>query len=111
MLLKNKSCTLTHIYRALLHILLGLTEQDLNETKTQKAFRVLGIGNNKELLRVIKEKSALRLCSKASDPGLPYEKELFASNLYESVYSWKTGEAFTHDYSRKLPVVTVSGIT
>ncbi len=102
LLLKSRNHTYTHISRALLHIVLGLTDTDAAAAAGQNAVRVLGIGACKDLLHAIRTRSALSLAAGFADLRGWYDKDLFVSNLYESVFAAKYEAEFVHEYSRKL---------
>ena len=109
MLLKSRNYTYTRISRALLHILLGLTDADLEDTRNADAVRLLAVGSCRPLLHAIGKRSAIRLWSGRAEAASHAEsrsrnRELFASNLYEAVLADKTGATFVHEYSRKLIV-------
>ncbi len=104
MLLKNKSTTYSHICRALIHIILGLTDADFESAVNANHIRLLGINkSNSALLSAAKANSRASLCPKPSAlKDGSYDKELFASNLYESVYAHKFNAPFTHEYRKQM---------
>lgn len=106
-LLKTKERTYTQISRALLHILLGITQEDLRQALHPEFVRMLGFsGNAQPLLAGIRRKGQIRLVSKASVlSDLSYGTDLFAARLYESVRSRKSGTPFQDDFRR--PVITL----
>lgn len=105
-LLKTRNNTRTNMNRALLHILLGLTLQDAEASVSPSCARILGLGSCSGLLTAIKANGSLPLISKPADlPAGLYEKELFASNLYETVRAWKSGQPFIHEYSRQIRII------
>ena len=62
---------------------------------------MLGMRRCLELLPEIKKKSRLPLIAKASAlSSFSYNRDLFASELYESVKSRKTGLPFQPEFSR-----------
>ena len=105
-LLKTKNRTLTHVRRALLHILLGITAADLDSALNPSYVRVLGFSAaGSALLSSIQEKGQIALVSKASAlSSFPSERDVFASRLYESVRSMKAGKTATDEFRR--PVIT-----
>lgn len=106
-LLKSKNRTLTNINRCLLHILLSLTDRDVENAFASDYIRVLGINKNSDLLHEIKDKSKIQLCTKPSDlKDDSYEKDLFASNIYESICSDKSGMQFRHEYTRPIKIIS-----
>ena len=105
-LLKTRNHTLTHIRRALLHILLGIRTLDGEAACAPTFARMLGLGSCQPLLTAIKKEGSLPLVSKPSSlPPASYERDLFASNLYESVRAMKSQQPFRHEYSRPMPIL------
>ena len=106
-LLKTRNQTRTNINRALIHILLGLTPKDAEESLSPDFCRILGFSAScQKLMAVIKKHGALPLISKPGDlPEKCYKKELFASSLYESVRALKSGQPFVHEYSRQIRII------
>ena len=99
-LLKTRNSTRTGINRALLHILLGLTEKDAEALPAPSFARVLGMRSGCTLPAAVKQKGTLPLITRpASLPAGQYDRELFASGLYETVRSLKSGQPFVHEYS------------
>lgn len=108
-LLKTKEVTQTRIQRALLHILL-----DIREPQTSIPYaRILGFRKDSSPLKEIKKNSRVPLVTKLADTHTVLdsealkllEKDTFASNLYESVLSRKTNEAFVHEYQKKIVII------
>ncbi len=108
MSLKSKDITYSHINRALIHILLGITKDNLNEYTKDKHFtsyaRILGL--NKEasgLLKAIKNNSRIPVISRLADAyGALSEKEMrllsetiTASNIYDMVLDKKRISEYT----------------
>ena len=104
MLLKNKSTTYSHICRALIHIILEITDADFEAAANADFIRILGINKaNSALLSAAKSNSKAILCPKPADlKNGSYAKELFASNLYESVYASKFKAPYIHEYKKQL---------
>lgn len=110
-LLKTRDITLTRVNRCLLHSLLSITQE---EPAAQPSYvRLLGFRKNAApLLRQIQDSSRIPLITKAADhPRLLspqactfFEKDLFASDLYETVLKNKLQEDFVSDL-RKSPVI------
>jgi len=107
--LKTKELTYTRISRALLHILLQM-KKDSIPPKTPYA-RILGFKkDSQELLPHVKQASRIPLLSKlasskqqlSSDAQKLLQKEIWASNLYESVSSHKFSRDFIHDLQQTL---------
>ena len=105
--LKTKNRTLTQIRRALLHILLGITPEDLEKALHPEYVRVLGFtGTGSSLLSSIKERGQISLVTKASALSLyNSERDVFASRLYESVRSVKAGKPATDEFRRPVLIV------
>ena len=104
MLLKNKSTTYSHICRVLIHIILEITDADFEAAANADFIRILGINKaNTALLSAAKSNSKAMLCPKpAALKNGSYAKELFASNLYESVYASKFNTPYVHEYKKQL---------
>lgn len=103
MLLKAKNLTYTHIKRCLLHIVLGIHKHDVEAAFNYGYVRMLGFRDAKELLNGIKKSSLVTLCGKPSVlPQDAYAKELFVSNLYNTVLSDRTGNEFVHEYKKEI---------
>ena len=110
-LLKTKELTRTRINRALLHVLLDISA-DL-PSRTPGYVRLLGFNKNASgFLKTVQKSASLPLLTKAADYKrlLPkeevpvFEKDIFVSNLYQSVLNIKKQTAFTHDL-QKPPVI------
>lgn len=110
-LLKSKNITYTKVSRALIHILLDITTPDsylqpvLKRELSVPYARLLGFKKEAApLLSAIKQNSEIPIISKPADAGnilddaalSMLEQDIFAGNIYESVFSQK--------YKRKLPV-------
>lgn len=109
--LKTKELTYTRISRALLHVLLNISS-DL-PVASPMYVRLLGFKKESScFLRTLQNNSALPIITKAADykkllpkeAYLPFEKDLFASNLYETVKCNKKPAAFTNDL-QKPPII------
>ena len=108
-LLKTKELTYTRIQRALLHILLNITESP----RTLPYGRILGFRKEAgPLLKEIKTNSAFPVLTKMADAEnlLSPEGQAIlnrnteASNIYESLLCNKTKKPFCHEY-QKPPVI------
>lgn len=108
-LLKTKEITYTRICRVLLHILLGI-----QHPQPIAYGRVLGMKREATpLLSLIKQKSEIPLLTKLADsPSLlscdgqeALAKDVFASNLYESVLCQKFHMEFVHEYQKPLVIL------
>ena len=106
MTLKTKNLTYSHIKRCLLHITLGIHKSDVNDAFNNSYARMLGFSNAAMLLSQLKKCSLIQLCGKPSIlPSKLYQKELFASNLYNAVLANKTGNQFIHEYKKQLVII------
>ena len=89
--------TYTRISRALLHILLSITKEDMSETPGY--VRLLGFRKeSSSLLRMLQDSSRIPVITKA------FEKDLFCADLYESVKAEKSQKTFVSDL-QKSPVI------
>ena len=109
--LKTKELTYTRICRALLHVLLNIPS-DLPAISPAYV-RLLGLKKeSSSFLRILQKNSDIPIITKAADYKklLPkeahslFEKDLFASNLYETVKCNKKSTAFTNDL-QKPPII------
>lgn len=119
-LLKTKEMTYTRISRALLHILLDIKNEDLSEITYA---RVLGFrDNDSEVLSEIKKYTSISLLTKlpstkkpvtnrvnssADDDNLFHttkmlSKDIYSSNLYESVVTDKFRTTFINEYEQQI---------
>ena len=110
-LLKTREMTYTRISRALLHILLSITQEDMAESPGY--VRLLGFRRESSpLLRRLQDSSRIPIVTKAADyrKQIPkdqwkgFEKDLFCADLYESVKAEKSQKAFVSDLQRS-PVI------
>ena len=101
-LLKTKNRTLSQVRRALLHVLLGITDSDLKQALQPDHVRVLGFASNASaLLSSIQKKGQIALVSKASAlSSFSSDRDVFASRLYESVRAVKAGVPATDEFRR-----------
>ena len=106
--IKTKNVTQTRVQRALLHALLQIR----HTPATFHYAHILGFRkDSSSLLSQIKKRGSMPLLSKAADAALLlsdadnalFQETVFASNLYQTVLSQKTGQPFIHEYSQ--PVV------
>ena len=109
--LKTKELTYTRICRALLHVLLNIPS-DLPAVSPAYV-RLLGFKKeSSSFLRILQKNSDIPIITKAADYKklLPkevhslFEKDLFASNLYETVKCNKKSTAYTNDL-QKPPII------
>lgn len=109
--LKTKELTYTRICRALLHVLLNIPS-DLPAISPAYV-RLLGFKKeSSSFLRILQKNSDIPIITKAADykkllskeAHSLFEKDLFASNLYETVKCNKKSTAFTNDL-QKPPII------
>lgn len=109
--LKTKELTYTRICRGLLHALLGITQK--MQTQEPSYVRLLGFRkDHSAFLRTMQKKSRIPIITKAADyqkqlspsAASAFEKDLFLSDLYESVKCAKKQTAFVNDL-QKPPVI------
>lgn len=120
-LLKTKELTYSRISRALLHILLDITIQDMTEIEYA---HVLGFqASDSAVLSSIKKQSSIPLVTKLADVTMYSSsantpptcgstlsedsqkmliQDIYAANLYESVVADKFGTAFINEYEQKI---------
>lgn len=109
--LKTKELTYTRISRTLLHVLLNIPS-DLPAASPMYV-RLLGFKKESSaFLRTLQNNSTIPIITKAADykkllpkeAHFSFEKDLFASNLYETVKCNKKTAAFTNDL-QKPPII------
>ncbi len=112
--LKTKQYTYTRISRALLHLLLGITKEELLDAKAQDYVsfaRVLGFRRQAApLLGEIKKNSGLLLLTKTADARRVLhqsgfwrlKKDFLASHLYQSLVFQKSGMRMKNEYTRSV---------
>jgi len=111
-LLKTKEVTYTRISRALLHILLDIKNEDLNEIEYA---RVLGFRiADSEVLSQIKKQASIPLVTKLaaidslvmdtlSEKAISMLKQdIYASDLYESIVTDKFGTPFINEFEQQI---------
>jgi predicted nucleotidyltransferase len=105
-LVKTRNLTRTAVNRALLHILLGLTPEDAERSSAPSFVRMLGFRSGCTLFPAVKQAGKLHLVTRpAALAAGQYDKELFASSLYGTVQSLKSGQPFVHEYSRQICIL------
>ena len=116
-LLKSKDITYSRISRCLLHILLDMAEERLQEYSSQDFIfyaRILGFRKScAPLLTAIKANASIPLISKLADARFSLndtgfsmlEKDIQASHIYSSVISAKFGHPFPNEYTRPLVIL------
>ncbi|MCC8126823.1 MAG: nucleotidyltransferase family protein [Clostridiales bacterium] len=115
--LKTKSFTYARISRALLHLILGITRDDVALAKKLNYtpyVRILGFRRSSApLLTDLKHSCDLPLITKTADArtcldtdGLKiFEKDLFASHLYQSLLFAKSGKRMPNEYTKSVIVI------
>ena len=116
-LLKTKNMTYTRISRCLLHILLNLKQDKLNDCKKSDYAlyaHVLGMRKDAgELLSAIKEQSSIPLVTKLADADKQLDdialdmlrQDILVSQIYRSVAFRDKKEPVVSEYS--IPIVTI----
>lgn len=109
--LKTRQYTYTRISRALLHLLLGITDRELEQYKSAgyaPYARILGFrSESKEVLSIIKKCSSIPLITKTADARhiltgtalSMLERDIYATHVRQSIlahqYGCRTGNEFT----------------
>lgn len=102
--LKARNVTKTRVDRALFSILFGVKKNEEQRSAENRFVRMLGCRKDaSELLGAVGRMGQIQVIGKGSSiPGKLYEKDFFASNLYETYRAEKSGTEFVHECSRKL---------
>ena len=115
-MLKTRGYTYTRVSRALLHLVLGITADDVTRRKEQDYVsyaRILGFRRRAaELLGEIKKSAAVPLITKTADAKtiLPPEdlrtlnQDIFASHLYRTLVLFK-GRAMKNEYTKSVIIL------
>lgn len=114
--LKTKDITYSRISRCLLHVLLNITSENMEEYKDSgfcQYARFLGFRrNNKEILSRLKKHSQIPLITKLTDTdslgtaGIKMlKKDMEASDLYESMVTDKFRTEFVNEYQKKIVIL------
>ena len=116
-LIHSKEYTKSRIYRALVHIMLGIRKEDypadLDEC-TVSYVRILGFRKSSAaLLSQIKESCMVPVISKAGDAAsilddealYLFNKDVSAANLYDRACTFRFGKEPVHDFSRELVII------
>lgn len=116
-LLKSKDLTHTRISRALIHILLDITQDMYTDAKFHDYApyaRVLGFHRRAlPLLSEIGKNTSIPLLTKLADARTQLseqdysllEHDIFCSHVYESVIADKTGTAFQNEFTRQIIIL------
>ena len=114
--LKTRQLTYTHVSRALLHLVLGMREEDISRWKDEGYTlyaRILGFRRQSSpLLSCLHKKSSIPLITKMADAAQNLspsalallEQEVYASHLYQTVRI-KRGGVFQNEYTEGLVFV------
>lgn len=110
----SKNYTKTRIKRALLNIMLHVTQQEMNKLKEKgyiSYLRLLGFQKNASfLLKDMKESASVPIINKVADARLllsedalsEFEKDIHISHLYKRVYQQKYGGTFQTEYEQSV---------
>ena len=116
-LLNSKELTYSRVCRVLLHILLGITDEDYKQIKTGEGIsylRMLGFKKQaSSLLSAISKKASVPLVSKVADASQildekamqQFGKDLYAAELYRGVISTQCNEVLSNEYTTALVIV------
>lgn len=115
-LLKSKDMTYSRLSRSLLHILLDITDKQLQSWQKETIYyaRILGFKRSSApLLGILKNNSSIPLISKLADAsthlspeGLSMlEKDIQAAHIYDSIVSSKFHIPFVNEYSKQLVIL------
>lgn len=115
--LKSRELTYSRISRALCHILLSVTSEELLDAR-QNGYvpyaRILGFRKTAApLLSAIKQNGSIPLLSKPADAmrllsgnaGRMFEKDIKAAHIYESGLAVKTARPPVHEFSRQICIL------
>lgn len=113
-LVKTRELTHTRVSRALLHILLGITQEDC--APDIRYLRVLGFRKTAApLLSAIRKKASAPLITKVADASRvladdsaaarALKKDIAAADLYRGISSIKSGRVLPNEYSRPLAIL------
>lgn len=115
-LLKTKEITYSRISRSLFHVLLKITEKDMNDYRASggcQYVRVLGFRKNESnVLKYIKKHASIPLITKPTQTemlsecaGRMFDSDIFASLVYESVVTDKFKFPFINEYQNPIVIV------
>ena len=114
-LLKTRELTYSRISRALLHVMLGLTDEDLARAlRPENSYlRILGFRKDAGcLLKELKQKSTVPIITKPADAASllgtsafkTFEQDIRAAHIYETIMTDTYHTPFQHEYTRT-PVI------
>lgn len=112
-LLKSKDLTYTRISRALLHVLLGITREDMEEYRTNGLChyaRLLGFRTDSStILSHIKRNTSVPLVTKLTQTDALTDtghkmllSDILAADIYESVLTEKYKKTFVNEYQKQI---------
>lgn len=115
-LVHSKEYTKSRVYRAILHILLGIRKADYAclEDCEVSYIRILGFRQSSTaLLTQLKETCVVPVISKAADAGsilddeamYYFNQDIRAANMYDMAAVFKYGKSPAHDYTREVVIV------
>lgn len=116
-LVHSKEYTKSRVYRALLHILLGIRKSDYADCLEDcevPYIRILGFRQSSTaLLTQIKETCVVPVISKAADAGsilddeamYYFNQDIQAANMYDMAAVFKYGKAPAHDFTREVVII------
>lgn len=115
--LKTRSYTYSRISRALLHLLLGITNEDMTRIQQLRYApyaRVLGFRQSAEpLLHAIKKSTDLKLITKTADAAQlltadrlrVLNQDFHASHLYQSLVYAASGQQMKNEYTQSVVIL------
>lgn len=98
---KSKDLTYTRISRALMHLVLNITNEEYEQHKNEPCpyLRVLGFNDNgQQYLSSIKKTTECPIIVKPADYKKLLENDLYASNLYNMILRRKSKTPVINDY-------------
>ena len=116
-LLKTKQYTYTRISRALIHILLGITDSMIECCRRNDYApyaRILGFNRNAlALLTEMKEKSGIPLITKTADAANILHadalellrQDIYCSHVYQTVMQQKSGRLYPNEYTHPIVIL------
>lgn len=109
LLLKTKNITYTRASRVLCHILLGITQDDFEQSKKDgyiNYLRLLGFSKNgSSILSEIKTKCNLPIITKVNDAISSYD--IFSSDIVRIIQTNKSNTTIPNEYTRKFDLVNI----
>lgn len=102
---KTKDLTYTRISRALLHLILNITESDYQKLKENPCpyIRVLGFNETGQAyLSSVKKEVSCPLIVKPANFKEPLAEDIYASDIYNLILSRKSGRRTISDYQHEI---------